>query len=50
MWSRDNLGSKILSQGRELNEQIPQECQMFLSNCFGAEVIYILELMEHFAA
>lgn len=50
MWSRDNFGSKILSQGRELNEKVSQESQMFLSTCFGAEIIYILELMEHFTA
>lgn len=42
MWPRDNFGSKILSQGRKLNEQLSQESQMFFSTCFGAEIIFFL--------
>lgn len=50
MWSRGHFTCRILSQGREMNEQIPQDNQMLISTCFGAEIISILKLMEHLAS
>lgn len=50
VWSIGNFGCRILSQGRGMNEQKHLDNQMLLSTCFGAEITYILELMENLAA